>query len=649
MLGLIKKVKRHGIFGSLNIFGQKLSLISKKIEIRLGKYNFYTNEHLLTAMSEKLFSYQTDLKLNKNIDFNFSDSKYDESNKYFLLGESYTFTNKINWNFNSSDINKSYPEIFSGKLNILDYKAFGDYKITWELNRHHHFVWLAQKYYLTRNEFYKNQLVEQINSWILQNKPGYGINFVSPMEISIRLINWFISVIILYNSGENEIIKDKSFINSFLGQSLYLRNNLFIKRKFRNNHSIVELSSLILIQSVIKWNKLPSLENLFNSLFSELKQQFYSDGINFEHSPTYSRFTIESLLIVLIFVNERGIQQQKEKLFSLTKIYCQSLRKFVTPLNSVPQFSDCDYGRILFLSGDNKDFNDFRGFFDFCALYFNNNDLFVSSDITEYNEETKWWCTLANASIKSPGNKNKTKEIIYFADGGYYIYKNNTDFLVFKSGYPGNKNLDSEYAPHIHNDLLSLELFLNAEPIFVDSGTFTYNLSHNGYRAYFRSIYAHNTIIINNEDQLEYLGAFGAKNLPQVNITKTDNMNVTGVIKLKNNSRITRRISIGTDKIKFIDSANNFPPGSKFEINLNFHPAVIIDDIDNKNKTVEITTGKNRYLLKLISTNKNLCTINNEKGWVSGFYNCKDRNEKVNFSFSDVNDSIEVSWSIEKF
>ena len=48
---------------------------------------------------------------------------------------------------------------------------------------------------------------------------------------------------------------------------------------------------------------------LFNLLFRELEMQFYDDGINFEHSPTYTRFTLESLLVILIFIDKEKFNE----------------------------------------------------------------------------------------------------------------------------------------------------------------------------------------------------------------------------------------------------------------------------------------------------------------------------------------------------
>src|SRR5262249_42778858 len=52
------------------------------------------------------------------------------------------------------------------RIDYLDPQVAGDKKITWELNRHQHFVTLGQAYWMTGDEGYAVAFADQITSWM---------------------------------------------------------------------------------------------------------------------------------------------------------------------------------------------------------------------------------------------------------------------------------------------------------------------------------------------------------------------------------------------------------------------------------------------------------------------------------------------------
>src|SRR5215510_3260021 len=76
------------------------------------------------------------------------------------------------------------------RIDYLDPQVAGDKKITWELNRHQHFVTLGQAYWMTGDEGYAVAFADQITSWMDANPPGIGINWASSLELAFRLVSW---------------------------------------------------------------------------------------------------------------------------------------------------------------------------------------------------------------------------------------------------------------------------------------------------------------------------------------------------------------------------------------------------------------------------------------------------------------------------
>src|SRR3989442_824413 len=73
----------------------------------------------------------------------------------------------------------------------------GEIKIPWELSRGHHWVALASAYALSRDRSYLDALKEQWKDWLRANPAEHGVNWLVPMEVAIRAINWLWTLSIL--------------------------------------------------------------------------------------------------------------------------------------------------------------------------------------------------------------------------------------------------------------------------------------------------------------------------------------------------------------------------------------------------------------------------------------------------------------------
>src|SRR6185295_30581 len=110
--------------------------------------------------------------------------------RFDLLGfKGLSFGTPINWQLEPVS-GKSAPPVHWSELDYLSAGIAGDKKITWELNRHQHFLKLGQAYWLTQDEQYAETFVAQLNSWMDQNPPKVGLNWASSLEVALRSISW---------------------------------------------------------------------------------------------------------------------------------------------------------------------------------------------------------------------------------------------------------------------------------------------------------------------------------------------------------------------------------------------------------------------------------------------------------------------------
>ena len=99
---------------------------------------------------------------------------------------------------------------------------------------------------------------------------------------------------------------------------------------------------------------------------------------------------------------------------------------------------------------------------------------------------------------------------VAFSDAGHYVIRNGGDYCFIRCGEFG---LPPTF-PHAHADLMSPVLWLRGEPVFVDTGTFTYN-GDPAMRRYFRSAQAHNVVTIDGREMAEPTGTFSWRNPPR--------------------------------------------------------------------------------------------------------------------------------------
>jgi hypothetical protein len=120
--------------------------------------------------------------------------------RFDLLGyEGLSFGDPIDWSLDPVSGRRA-PRDHWSRLDPLDPQAVGDSKVVWELNRHQWMVQLGQAYRLTGELRYARTFNDCIARWIDANPVGVGINWVSSLEVSFRLIAWCWALLLLRGS-----------------------------------------------------------------------------------------------------------------------------------------------------------------------------------------------------------------------------------------------------------------------------------------------------------------------------------------------------------------------------------------------------------------------------------------------------------------
>ena len=427
-----------------------------------------------------------------------------------LLGyKQLDFGNPIDWHLEPV-VGKRASLVHWSQLNYLDAQLVGDKKIIWELNRHQYFATLGQAYWVTSDERFAKTFVSHITSWMDQNPPKLGINWASSLEVAFRSISWIWALHFFKDSNE---LSPETLMA--ITKFLYL-NAIHLERYLStyfspNTHLTGEALGLFYLGTLFpefkesaRWRKAG-----LNILTEQLDRHVQADGVYFEQSSYYHRYTTDFYihLYILLKANDELVPPNvEEKLRQLL----DHLMYITRPDGTSPMFGDDDGGRLLKL--DDRSANDFRSTLSTAAAIFERCDYkFVANGTAE---ETLW--LLGADSIRKLdqlASCEPTFQSKGFENSGYYIMRDgwtpDSNYLFFDCGHHGTDNCG-----HAHADALSFELAVSGLTLLVDPGTFTYTASQD-LRDFFRSSAAHNTVTIDGRSWSTPAGPFSWNSIAQ--------------------------------------------------------------------------------------------------------------------------------------
>lgn len=398
---------------------------------------------------------------------------------------------------------KRTPRIHWSQLDYLDAAIAGDKKVTWELNRHQYFLTLGRAYWFTGDEHYAEVFVSHISSWMDQNPPKLGINWASSLEVAFRSISWLWALQFFEKSpalSSELLVRVLKFL--YLNAS---HLETYLSTYFSpNTHLTGEALGLFYIGLLMpefkdagRW-----LELGLQILAAQLERHVKTDGVYFEQSSYYHRYTADFYLHLAVLLQANSMRLPpalKPKL----ELLLDHLMFITRPDGTSPFFGDDDGGRLVML--DNRPANDFRSVLSTGSVIFNRPDYkFVAGGAAE---ETLWLLGVEGLrKFDQLEAREPAKESVDFADGGYYVmrdgWSSGSNYLLFDCGPHGMANCG-----HAHADVLAIELAAHGRTLLVDPGTFTYT-GGKEMRDWFRSSTAHNTLTVDRQSSSIPAGTF---------------------------------------------------------------------------------------------------------------------------------------------
>ncbi len=317
-----------------------------------------------------------------------------------------------------------------------------------------------------------------ISDWINQNPPGTPDAW-EPYAASLRIVNWIKFFLSLSqdsvdngDEGKRNIrepwsgVPKAEWLKSLYRQALWLERN--IEFHFLANHYLKNGVALFFAgmffegRDAERW-----LQKGLKILREEIDEQFLADGGHFERSPMYHSISVVDYVDVLNLMMSSGHAMaftEMEHFKVRTDEALNFLHDICLPDGDIPLYNDSAFKIAL-----------------------------SPSRIFEYARQVMGY------KVPAP-----SADLFSCAKGesGYYILRKGSDMMVIDCGTIG-----PDYNPaHAHCDTLSYELSLHGRRIIVDSGVYDYEPSPQ--RAYARSTRAHNTVVVDVQEQSEVWGVF---------------------------------------------------------------------------------------------------------------------------------------------
>lgn len=502
----------------------------------------------------------------------------------------------IDWNRDQRTGFKYAP---AGKPGDELKKAFAtpgvDVKFCWEFARMHHLPQLALAYshFVERQQDILKTVEKHIESFTEQCRPGQGIHYTSPMEVSIRLLN----ILVAYDALNSQLHHlEARVLKMAYAHFKFISCHLEDKDGFGTNHYLSNLMGLVVAGYFLKSDEVAQTSKwAWGEMEKELQKQFSKDGFNFEYSTYYHRLSTEIAIVTARYAKLQGFEIN----VAISKILdkaIHTLELLMKGNSELPKFGDIDSGRILDLdpegSYENGEFftkpegcrfitdlsrkgTTYYHFYSTILTISKESLLKQSLNKSTSSRTVRSLSYSQSWEITFPEISTEKIEYYHWPKSGLVLYKSKDFYLAINllSSADGHR-----YRGHSHNDKGAFELRVHGKDYVMDPGVLSYTATTE-IRNKYRQTAAH-PIPYTGIEQNRYLEGFLGLFHSRLDVK-------TKIIKMNHNSleceityrgvKTVRRFEIKDTRLVILDWCNR--------------PFTV-----NKNNEVPLTAGYGKLL-----------------------------------------------------
>jgi hypothetical protein len=388
---------------------------------------------------------------------------------------------------------REWPVDYAPQMEYLEIDKPTDVKVPWELSRCQHFTTLGQAYWLTGDERYAREFVDETYDWIRRNPWAHGVNWACPMDVALRAVSWIWG---FYFFADAAACRSRAFRGAFL-RSLYMHGEYIAghleRGEVNGNHYLCDGVGLVFLGTFFRatpkgrqW-----LQTGREIIAAEIFNQTSEDGVDFEKSTAYHRLVLEAFLTSHLLLDIHGDRLSAAWVARLDRMF-EFVEAYIKPDGTIPLVGDADDGRIQKLGG--QDINDHRYLLAAGAVMFGRADFKRAA--AGFSDETFWLLGPDGADrFDSIQGTTPAVESKAFDAGGFYVLRTDRAHVFIDCGEVGMHGRGG----HGHSDITSLEIWLDGMNLVSDCGAYLYTASKE-WRNLFRSTAFHNVVQIDGEE-----------------------------------------------------------------------------------------------------------------------------------------------------
>lgn len=330
-----------------------------------------------------------------------------------------------------------------------------DIKVPWELSRFQHLFVMGAAYEKNNNEIYARSFVQHVTDFMNENPFLLGPNWVCPMDVGIRALNWVWGFHFFKNSPEISLEFWERFVCALYDHLYYLEHNweLF---GVTSNHYLSDLIGYFYVTWFFKdvHDVKRKHEWCFKELLKELEKQVFDEGTDYEGSTKYHGLVSEIFYHFYQLSQESGFVFPKSAYEKIQRMF--SFIDWVSIHDAdMVKIGDDDSGKILYFG-------------------------------------------ITPGLVSSMRQERTTKEH-FFKQFGLSVHKSDTWHVTLRH----HSYSTEQPSGHFHNDIASVTIGYKGVPLIVDPGSYVYTPSV-VWRNHFRSSKVHNAFFIENIEPVEF-------------------------------------------------------------------------------------------------------------------------------------------------
>lgn len=364
----------------------------------------------------------------------------------------------------------------------------GDVKYIWEPSRFRWAYALARAYSVRHDDRFAGLFWRLFESWTADNPPHMGPNWMCGQEIAIRAMACVFAAYAFERSPATTDERFASLVVFLAASAERISGNINYARAQMGNHAVSEAAGIWTIGTLFPqlaqaeaWRRrgLCVLED-------EVRRYNFADGSYTQHSMNYQRLMLHSYLWCMALCERNG-----QGFSDLARERLQSSYRFLHELQDpytgrLPNYGPNDGANVLPL--DDCEYPDYRPVIGAMHYLFTRERLYEPGP---WCEDLLW--LFGPGALESPV-RPQPRASRRFLDGGYFTLRSDESWgMVRCHSYRNRPN---------QADMLHFDLWWRGVNVLRDSGSFSYYDPQSHWNHFFLSTAAHNTVMVNEVDQM---------------------------------------------------------------------------------------------------------------------------------------------------